>query len=449
MHILNVANPASPSLVTTYDTPGSATKVYVDGQYAYISDGAAGVQILDITDPAHPALVGTYDTGGSAGDIVVRNGLIYVEDGNVGLLILQFIPPDLTPPAAPTDLTASADNQQINLSWTANTEPDVAYYTVYRSLRNNFTPTATDSIVRLLKPATTFSNTGLINGTTYYYRLAAVDSSGNRSAFSLQTGGTPTSAPLHLLLSHVNGEIGEKVSVSITLTNPGTKPVGGLEFQVIRGSSAIQFDSLATTAPGFSGSTNTVGDTTFVVFHSGTSAVLLPGNATIGALWYQIASEAPLCTPLPLTLRALEIGDSLGVALPDSSIDGEIQAGLRGDLNLDRRVSILDVIQLVRILVEKTPEPDSTGCHFFVADFNGDQELNILDVVGQINTILHVTKQMASPVPVAALIQPGAAYRDASGSLMIPIRFQSDGLVAGLQATVRFDPSVVSIGPPS
>ena len=249
-------------------------------------------------------------------------------------------------------------------------------------------------------------------------------------------------------LGHPFGEPGETVSVPISLSNPNTTSIGGLQWQVVRGSSAVQFDSLATSVPGFTASTNTIGDTTFVLFYSPSGAVIPPGTVTLGSLAYLINTDAPLCMRLSLTVQGLVISDSLGVDLPDSAIDGEIQAGIPGDLNLDRQISILDIVQLVRIIVGKTPEPDSTTCPFFIADYNDDDGLDILDVIGQVNVILHITKQIAAPAPTTALIRLGAAQTGSSGSLVIPVELQSDGLVAGLQATVRFDPSVVSVGLP-
>ena len=41
---------------------------------------------------------------------------------------------DITPPAAPTDLTATGGIGQVSLAWTANGEADIAGYNVYRSL---------------------------------------------------------------------------------------------------------------------------------------------------------------------------------------------------------------------------------------------------------------------------------------------------------------------------
>ena len=257
-----------------------------------------------------------------------------------------------------------------------------------------------------------------------------------------------TLSPVALRLGFFFGEPGQTEFLPISLTNPNAASVGSLRFQVIRGSSAVEFDSLSFSVPGFTTSTNTVGDTTFVLVYSPTSAVILPGTVSLGSLRYRINLDAPLCTPIPLTIHGLVISDSVGNALPDSAVDGEIQAGIPGDLNLDRQISILDIIKLVRVIVGKDAEPDSTTCQFFIADFNADDNLDILDVIGQVNVILNITKQIVSSVPTTALIRFGVAQQSESGGLVVPVELQSDGLVAGLQATVRFDPSTVSVGTP-
>ncbi len=98
--------------------------------------------------------------------------------------------PQAPGPSAPSGLTATAGNASVSLSWTAGS--GATSYNVYRGTSSggeSTTPIATGI------GTTSYSNTGLTNGTTYYYRVAAVNSSGT-SGMSNEASATPqTSAP--------------------------------------------------------------------------------------------------------------------------------------------------------------------------------------------------------------------------------------------------------------
>jgi hypothetical protein len=90
------------------------------------------------------------------------------------------------PPAVPTSLQATAGNAQVSLSWTAST--GATNYSVKRSTTNGgpYTQVA-------MPTGTTYMDSGLTNGTVYYYVVAAVNSAGS-SANSNQASATPTAA---------------------------------------------------------------------------------------------------------------------------------------------------------------------------------------------------------------------------------------------------------------
>jgi len=75
------------------------------------------------------------------------------------------------PPLAPTGLTATSGNAQIALSWTPSLT--ASSYNVLRSTTNGgpYTTVGTSA-------TTSFTNTGLSNGTIYYYVVAAVNTAG-------------------------------------------------------------------------------------------------------------------------------------------------------------------------------------------------------------------------------------------------------------------------------
>ncbi len=94
---------------------------------------------------------------------------------------------DIFPPAAPRDLeavtvaTTKEAPTSIELTWTINTEPDLAGYSVYRS-ENPEMPGQKLNSELLLVP--TFRDISVVPGKSYSYRVGAVDQSGNESPLS-------------------------------------------------------------------------------------------------------------------------------------------------------------------------------------------------------------------------------------------------------------------------
>ncbi|WP_052339257.1 glycoside hydrolase family 9 protein [Gorillibacterium massiliense] len=87
-------------------------------------------------------------------------------------------------PAAPTGVTATAGNAQATLAW--STVSGATSYTVQRSTTSGGPYTA----VATGLTSTSYTNTGLTNGTTYYYVVNAVNTAGT-SANSAQVSVTP------------------------------------------------------------------------------------------------------------------------------------------------------------------------------------------------------------------------------------------------------------------
>ena len=92
-------------------------------------------------------------------------------------------------PAAPTGLNAAPGNAQVSLSWTASPETDLAGYNLYRGTTNN--GPYPDKVNSVLLTGTSTLDTGLVNGTPYYYVLTAVDGAAHESVYSAQSSATP------------------------------------------------------------------------------------------------------------------------------------------------------------------------------------------------------------------------------------------------------------------
>lgn len=96
---------------------------------------------------------------------------------------LALSQPDKYPPAAPDLLAPSVGPGRIALFWSLNSEPDLAGYLLFRSIDQNLPKPWT-----LITPAgfdkTTFTDTNVETGKTYYYYVQAVDKAGNVSRSS-------------------------------------------------------------------------------------------------------------------------------------------------------------------------------------------------------------------------------------------------------------------------
>jgi hypothetical protein len=142
---------------------------------------------------------GTKLTGtkfGSAGSYNNDPNVTYLaaEDGNTATYFDaaaadgQFVGIDTgtsAPPSAPTGLSAASGNAQIALSWTASS--GATSYSVYRG-----TAAGAESTTAIASglTATSYTNTGLTNGTTYYYKVKATNAAGT-SGYSNEASATP------------------------------------------------------------------------------------------------------------------------------------------------------------------------------------------------------------------------------------------------------------------
>lgn len=90
-------------------------------------------------------------------------------------------------PPAPTGLSATAGDHQIALSW--NAASGATSYNIYRG-----TQSGGETLFLTGVTGTSFSDTGLTNGTTYYYQVSAVNA-GGESGRSLEAFGTPQGSP--------------------------------------------------------------------------------------------------------------------------------------------------------------------------------------------------------------------------------------------------------------
>jgi subtilase family serine protease len=129
---------------------------------------------------------------------------------------------DTTPPNAPTNLKATGSNKQVALTWTGISVPrDFKGYFVYRDGKK---------IAELT--TTSYTDSEVVNGTTYSYEVSAADVNGNESNKAGPIKATPTALDLTLspsgvfadiFISPANPSIYEKALIVVMVRNIGTQ----------------------------------------------------------------------------------------------------------------------------------------------------------------------------------------------------------------------------------
>jgi glycosidase/fibronectin type 3 domain-containing protein len=155
---------------------------------------------------------GKYGVGSDAGNTYsTSNGVLQVTVNAESGLLLATDNVNLAPPNAPSGLQVTQEgNAQVSLSW--NSASGANGYNVYRS------PVSGGGYVRANSSplnGTAYTDTGLTNGSKYYFIVKAIDSKGNESAASNEVSGLP-----HLVIGWSNLQWPPTLTQTISAVNP-------------------------------------------------------------------------------------------------------------------------------------------------------------------------------------------------------------------------------------
>src|SRR5438093_1289947 len=152
-------------------------------------------------------------------------------------------------PSAPQNLQATAGIGSVTLSWQApsNGGSPITNYKIYRS-----SSSGTEGLYTTIGNVTSYTNTGLPNGATYFYKVSAVNSIGS-SALSNEASATTFSIPSAPQNLQATGHIGN-VTLSWQAPSNGGSPI--TNYKIYRSSSSGT-EGLYTTIGNVTSYTNT------------------------------------------------------------------------------------------------------------------------------------------------------------------------------------------------
>lgn len=198
------SNPAGPTIIRWTAGAAQAGTVNISG---YVRLGSANFKIkVDGVDRFHSV---TNGTNFNLTDVVVAGGtnvdfVLYGGPGGASFIKSQIhqVTTGILPPPAPVGLAATAAHQQVSLSWNASSGADG--YNIKRSETDGgpYTTIVEDHA------ATTYQDSPLTNGVTYYYVVSASNSAGEGDP-SAQVSATPqpVPAPTGLVGRGTNGKV--------------------------------------------------------------------------------------------------------------------------------------------------------------------------------------------------------------------------------------------------
>ncbi|MBD3231029.1 MAG: hypothetical protein GF329_22810, partial [Candidatus Lokiarchaeota archaeon] len=210
---------------------------------------------------------------------------------------------DTTPPEKVTNLQISnpGTGNTLELSWTASSASDIIGYQIYRSQISGFSPSETYYLANV--SSNYYTDSGLEDDDTYYYRIIAYDEVPNFGTASDESSGVPhDSTP-------------PDPTTGLNIVNPGTGNRLNLTWEESNASDLVKYNIYRSTTFGFTPSKSTN------LINTSTVNYYVDNNVTDGiTYYYRISAEDEV--PNEGNYSDQESGVSSNI-IPPSKVVGE------------------------------------------------------------------------------------------------------------------------------
>jgi len=252
---------------------------------------------------------------------------------------------------------------------------------------------------------------------------------------------------VHIQIDSLLIEPEQELSLGIWVDN--TSPVGlqHLAFEISIPDAAplsiigLEVNSAATDLSGFFTST---ADTAQLTFSSEVGGSVPPGRHRVGSLRIA-ANQGPHSFTygeswvLSVVDFSSYLLDTTGNEVPANHSNGTVWTGLRGDVNLDGRLNIMDVIRCVRLVLD-IDDLSATlpgTALWAITDAHSDGNINVADAVATVNRILGIAPNLPKPGGgTGATVWLGPATSGDGIQPAVPLYLETSSSFGGLELVV-------------
>jgi hypothetical protein len=429
---------------------GSAVLVEVVGANTHF-DGTSslslgtGITVSNVVATSETALTADISIAADAPagrrDVIVFTG----SESALGSSLFTVTRTEVTVPI-PTGFRARAGATSIFLTWDASFDYSVIGYNVYRDAALDGPYTTRLNTTPLAKPS--FEDTGVVQATTYYYKVTAVTADPFESDKSDAAWATPGQVVVRI--PDVRGNPGDPVRLPINFDCAWGIAGSGMMIYLSYDTSLLTFVAVEKTI--ITENFTIFGDVVEngLVGIAGVGGGTLVGEGRILDVVFTVAPEATLGATGGFSFTNMVMFDyaaqQLDVDFSDTATFTVSSQYVLGDLNGDGAVDLLDAI-LAQQIADGQLVP--TQVQLDAGDINGDGVIDSADVTLILRMILGLPINPEGKGGDAKLGAYAVTVVDASGgpgmTVGVPVYLNDATGVAGADLTLTFDPTVFDV----